>query len=641
MNIINHGLQCRIMISPTQSLDKKTLIKALESKLDEDPNNLSTHIAIADLYTGLKDTVEAFSWLNRAVKRFPKNSEPYIKLGHIYLDQGNLQTALDMFQKATEIEPENYGAYLGIAEIMRNTKKFGEGLDVVLTALKSNPKEIMVLKVALFFLVKLNRFEQAEPIISELMKSTNEEVVNYAKFYQGVIYIKKKMFNKAIGVLENYPSYSKYYPETLHNLAIAYSNAKNYAAAEDRFKRIIDSTDKRFNKIQNDPNFWINLGLFYEKNKKFDLAVNAYEKANNLQNNAWPYLEHMKSLFITKSKITPKDKADSQPKNIEKQIEMQISSSKLSKLKFAVYMGCIIPNRYPMIESATKLFLKSLGIHYDDMKGATCCPAPGVFRSFDIPTWLTIAGRNITIAEQLDEQLLTLCNGCYGTLLEADHVLKHNGNQRERINSHLKKVNREFKGTSEVRHIVDVIYHDIGLDVLKNYIIKKLDLNVAIHYGCHILKPVETKPWGGEFEDPHFFDEIVEVTGCKSIPYKDKMMCCGAGGGVRSAVKEVSLDFTFHKLKMMREAGAQAIITCCPFCHMQLDLGQTEINNIFKAEIEEPFNIPVIYITQLLGYSMGLDVYNIGLLRGNTIAGTPPYTETASIFERFYDSIEI
>jgi heterodisulfide reductase subunit B len=164
-------------------------------------------------------------------------------------------------------------------------------------------------------------------------------------------------------------------------------------------------------------------------------------------------------------------------------------------------------------------------------------------------------------------------------------------------------------------------------------------LKVAIHYGCHIAKPSDKRPWGGECEDPRFLDEIIELTGAKSLDYKDKMLCCGAGGAVRSAIKEVSLDFTREKLTNIKSAGADVIITACPFCHLQLDIGQAETNNIFKDEIDEPFKIPVIYMTQLLGLSMGIDPNLLGLLKNHDLSGVPPMISIEPFLSKVKDQL--
>ena len=308
------------------------------------------------------------------------------------------------------------------------------------------------------------------------------------------------------------------------------------------------------------------------------------------------------------------------------------------KQKFALFLGCVIPNRYPFIERATRSVFEKLNIELVDMEGASCCPAPGVFRGFDIDTWLVVGARNITIAEQHGVDIALMCNGCYGSLLEVNHTLKHDKEKLKMVNTHLAKIGREFKGTVKIRHIVDILYNDITVEKLRNrtkYGRKEpLNLKLAVHYGCHLLKPSETRPWNEEVEVPTFLDELVEISGCKSIGYKDKNMCCGAGGGVRGAFKEISLDFTREKLENIKKAGVDAIITACPFCHLQLDLGQLEVNSLFKNTINAPFKIPVIYVTQLLGLAMGMSLEDLGLIKSPDLAGVPPFTPIEPILKK-------
>ncbi|MFX1572593.1 MAG: CoB--CoM heterodisulfide reductase subunit B [Promethearchaeota archaeon] len=312
--------------------------------------------------------------------------------------------------------------------------------------------------------------------------------------------------------------------------------------------------------------------------------------------------------------------------------------------KYSLFLGCVIPNRYPFIELATRRVLKKLGIDFLEMEGASCCPAPGVFRGFDIDTWLIIGARNLTIAEKNNYDLVTMCNGCYGSLLEINHQLKNNLEKQRMVNEHLIKVNRQYTGNINVKHIIEVLYKDIGIEKITQRVKygrrTKLDLNVAVHYGCHLLKPSQIRPWGNEVENPRFLDELVEATGCKSLDYKDKYMCCGAAGAVRSAFKEISLDFTREKLENMVAVGTEAIITACPFCHLQFDLGQIEINKIFKDRIEAPFNIPVIYYTQLLGLALGMTPEEVGLVKDKELTGVPPFISIEPFLNKISDEIE-
>ncbi len=296
------------------------------------------------------------------------------------------------------------------------------------------------------------------------------------------------------------------------------------------------------------------------------------------------------------------------------------------KWRYGFFLGCVIPNRYPMIEASIRNVFDYLGAEILDLPGASCCPAPGVFRAFHIPTWLVIAARNISIAEELGVNPITGCNGCYGTLRDAWYELEHDYDKKKEVNEYLAKIGRTYKGNLEPKHVIQAFYLDMGLDYLKDFVkLKFSDLKVAVHYGCHIVKPSEKRPWNGEYEAPRFLDEIVEITGAKSIDYKDKYMCCGAGGAVRTAVKEVAADFTREKLVNMRDAGVDIIINCCPFCHLQLDLGQVEVNNIYADIIGEPFNIPVIYITQLLGVAFGMDPNLLGLIKNHELQGVSPF----------------
>jgi len=301
-------------------------------------------------------------------------------------------------------------------------------------------------------------------------------------------------------------------------------------------------------------------------------------------------------------------------------------------LKFSLFLGCVIPNRYPMIEQSTRTIMKEMGVEFLEMEGASCCPAPGVFRSIDPLIWLTLGARNINIAQQQKTDILTMCNGCYGTLLEVDHKMKHDHKINAEVNKVLAETGRNFDGSVKIKHLMEVLYFDIGIQKLKSMVKNKLGFKVAVHYGCHLLKPSRIRPYGGNSENPTFFDEIVEAMGCESLDYRDKFLCCGAGGGVRTGIKETSLEFTHQKLKQVRKSKADLIVVCCPFCHLQYDLGQVEVNKMIEGE--EPFHIPVLYISQLIGLALGLEPQDLGLVKPTDIKGITPFISLDSLMEK-------
>ena len=278
-------------------------------------------------------------------------------------------------------------------------------------------------------------------------------------------------------------------------------------------------------------------------------------------------------------------------------------------MEIAYFLGCIMNNRYPGVEKATRQLFDALDIELKEMEGASCCPAPGVFGSFDEKTWASIAARNLSIAEDMGTDIMTECNGCFGSLTECNHMLKEDEDKKAEINEVLSEVGKEFKGTTEVKHFAQILRDDVGFEKLASLMEKPLNLNVAVHYGCHFLKPTAEIGIEDQAENPSILDDLVEITGAKSVPYKEKMMCCGAGGGLRSRDLDVTLSYTKEKLENMTEAGVDAIVNVCPFCHLQFDQGQTEVNDKYGTD----FALPVFHLAQLYGLAMGLSADELTL----------------------------
>jgi len=270
--------------------------------------------------------------------------------------------------------------------------------------------------------------------------------------------------------------------------------------------------------------------------------------------------------------------------------------------KYAFFLGCIAPLRYPGVEKSTRVVCEKLGIEIVDLTDASCCPAPGVIRAFSKATWLAAAARNLALAEKMGLPIVTICNGCYGSLFEAAHELNNNKEELAEVNKVLAEIGMEYKGTTKVYHFAEVLYREVGIDAIKAKISKPLDYKVATFYGCHFLKPSSIK----NLDDPenaHILDDLVEATGAQSLPRKQKMLCCGAGGGLKAAFGDVAKEFTKTNLENMTASGAQYIVDVCPFCHLQFDTVQGDLG----------YSIPVLHLSQLYGIAMGMTEEELGL----------------------------
>jgi heterodisulfide reductase subunit B len=261
-------------------------------------------------------------------------------------------------------------------------------------------------------------------------------------------------------------------------------------------------------------------------------------------------------------------------------------------MRLSLFPGCIAKNVYASIEKSTRFVFERLGVELVDHR-YTCCPAPGVFRGYDNDTWLTLGGRNLAEAEKDGLDILTICNGCYGSLHGSNRILQENPEKREEINEVLEQVGKRYNGGVEVLHFVDVLstMHEKILEQ------KELDLGLrlAVHYGCHYLRPSEHHE-SLNVEDPHIVEDILELVGCEPVNFKDRLSCCGAGGGVWSGDEQVALGVLEEKLTFMSEAEPDAILNICPFCHLQFDQGQKKL---------QKFSIPVLHLNQVLGMAFG------------------------------------
>jgi len=162
----------------------------------------------------------------------------------------------------------------------------------------------------------------------------------------------------------------------------------------------------------------------------------------------------------------------------------------------------------------------------------------------------------------------------------------------------------------------------MDLEEIRKKLTKSLEgIKIGVHYGCHLLKPSKQRPWK-QTSRHSFLDELVEVTGAESVKYRDKYMCCGAGGGVRGSNVPLSVDIAKEKLDNMMEAEVDCLVNVCSFCHLQYEVSQSQLN---KELGEKKYQIPVIYYTQLLGLAMGIDPNELGLSKH--VISTQPFLD--------------
>jgi len=276
-----------------------------------------------------------------------------------------------------------------------------------------------------------------------------------------------------------------------------------------------------------------------------------------------------------------------------------------------LFPGCVIPNRLPYIEAASRKVLERLGYKLIDMDGASCCPDSIGMQALDQKTWLAMGARNLSIAEKAKKDIVSLCNGCTETLRSVNHFLNHDLHLYKEVNDILKGIGKEYRGTVDVRHVVAAIYQDVGPEKLRPLVQKPLTrIKIATHHGCHFNRPTHViDPEGklGPWDNPTLMDEMLEALGATVVDYDEKYLCCGYAVALADAAPAEKLDA--QKFKSLIAAGADYLCVACPSCYLQLEGVQRTLKKDGKLERD----IPVLYFTEFLALALGFTPEEIGL----------------------------
>ena len=276
--------------------------------------------------------------------------------------------------------------------------------------------------------------------------------------------------------------------------------------------------------------------------------------------------------------------------------------SVMQRAKYALFPGCNIPWYYPDIEQSIRKTLPALGIELADMEGYNCCTAPAILPSIDETAWLAVSGRNFTIAEGMGLDIVAGCNGCYSILSHTRELL-HDEARRAQTNNLLRLVNREYKGTSRVYHVVHTLYRDVGVERIATSLKRSLDnITVSLEIGCHQLWPSALFRQDDPLK-PKILSELSQALGAEVGTYSLLLRCCG-GSGLRAIAQARSYELVEEKLNAIKtEADPDMIITSCPSCFVQMDQGQAWLRKAGRID----YSIPVFYYTQALALCMGFD----------------------------------
>ena len=271
---------------------------------------------------------------------------------------------------------------------------------------------------------------------------------------------------------------------------------------------------------------------------------------------------------------------------------------------YSYYPGCSAEATAVGLGLSAEAIAKPLDMELIELEGWTCCGSTP-YGSLDEMESIVVAARNLALAEKTGLDLVTPCSSCYVTLNKARIQLEDHPHLMAQVNEALAVANLEYHGNLRIRHLVDVLVDDITPEVIASKVQQGLDgLKVAPYYGCQLVRP----HYGtDDTEFPHSLDRLVECLGAEAVPYPLKARCCG--GALIISEENLALGLIRKLLDNAVENGAQCIVTPCPLCQTNLDAYQSRVNRKFKTN----YNLPVLFISQLIGLTLRLDPMSLGL----------------------------
>jgi len=239
---------------------------------------------------------------------------------------------------------------------------------------------------------------------------------------------------------------------------------------------------------------------------------------------------------------------------------------------YAYYPGCSIKGTAKQYEESLLAVFEALNIHLEELPDWNCCGAT-MYMSVDEKISFALSACNLALAEQMGQDLITPCSACYLVLLKTQDYIKKYPKIRETVNKALTVADLVYRGTVRVRHPLEVLVNEVGMEKFQSLVKKPLKIfKIASYYGCQIVRPYQ------EFDHmvyPESMDRIFRILGAETVDYAFKTRCCG--GSLTGTIEEVGLRLNYILLKEASRKGANCIATICPFCQFNLKAYQKKI----------------------------------------------------------------
>ncbi len=274
--------------------------------------------------------------------------------------------------------------------------------------------------------------------------------------------------------------------------------------------------------------------------------------------------------------------------------------------EYIYFPGCSAKGTGRAYEESLLSVFNFFGSNLKELDDWSCCGAT-LYMSVDEKISFALTCRNLALAKAASQKLVIPCSACYLVFKKTKDYVERYGNIKKKIQSSLESIGLEYDGEVEIKHPLEIILDDLGLEQLKKMVRRALsEYKIAPYYGCQIVRPYS------DFDDPMYptkMDKVLAVLGAEIIDFPLKTRCCG--GSLMGTIEDIGLRLNYIILEEAVKRGANCISVLCPLCQFNLECYQEEINKRYNAK----FSVPILYFTQLIGLALGIEKEKLGLQR--------------------------
>jgi len=273
-------------------------------------------------------------------------------------------------------------------------------------------------------------------------------------------------------------------------------------------------------------------------------------------------------------------------------------------MKVGLYPGCSLTGASRDYNESVFALAEAFGIEFAQIPDWNCCGATAAHNT-NKELSLALPARIMALAEQSKmEEVVVPCAACYNRLVVTQSELKKHPEQKNRINE---VIEMNYTGSLKILNVIEWIDKYI-IPNIDEKIIKPFNRKVACYYGCLLVRPGKIMQYD-RVEDPQTMDTVMNKIGATTVEYPFKTECCGAGLSISRT--DIVSKLSGKIIEDAENRGAEAIIVACPMCHSNLDMRRNNINKYWNRK----FEIPVLFVTQAIGYAIGLPASKTGLNR--------------------------